>query len=40
MNELESLGIIELDDVRVKVRQEDGSLARISELLAVVRIFC
>ena len=34
MNELESLGIIELDDARVKVRQADGSLARISELLA------
>ena len=34
MNELESLGIIELDDSRVKVRQEDGTLARISEMLA------
>ena len=34
MNELESLGIIELDDQRVKVRQTDGSLAKISEMLA------
>ena len=34
MNDLESLGIIELDDGRTRVRQADGSLARISELLA------
>ena len=34
MNELESLGIIELDDERTRVRQTDGSLTRISELLA------
>ena len=34
MNELESGGIIQLDDQRVKVRQADGSLARIFELLA------
>ena len=34
MNELESLGIIELDDARVKVRQADGTLSKISELLA------
>ena len=34
MNELGSRGIIELDDARVKVRQADGTLARISEMLA------
>ena len=34
MNELESLGILELIDERTRVRQADESLTRISELLA------
>ena len=33
MNELESLGIVELDDARVKLRQADGTLVRLSDLL-------
>ena len=34
MNELESLGIITLDDLRVKVRQADGTLSSISEMIS------
>ena len=34
MNKLESLGILELSVERTRVRQADGSLTRISELLA------
>ena len=34
MNELECLGIITLDDLRVKVRQADGSLTSISDMIS------
>ena len=34
MNELESLGIITLDDLRVKVRQADGTLTSISDMIS------
>ena len=34
MNELESLGIITLDDLRVKVRQADGTLSSISDMIS------
>ena len=34
MNELESLGIITLDDLRVKVCQADGTLTAISDMIS------
>ena len=34
MNELESLGVITLDDLRVKVRQADGTLTSISDMIS------
>ena len=34
MNELESLGIITLDDERVKVRRTDGTLVSISDMIS------
>ena len=34
MNELESLGITTLDDQRVKVRQADGTLTSISDMIS------
>ena len=34
MNELESLGVVTLDDVRVKVRQADGTLLSISDMIS------
>ena len=34
MNELESLGVVTLDDVRVKVRQAEGTLLSISDMIS------
>ena len=34
MNELESLGIITLDDLRVQVRHADGTLTSISDMIS------